>query len=500
MSDKFIKDMQSAYQPQGPSITLGAALLNDAVIADAPIKAPLSMFNRHGLIAGATGTGKTKTIQVFAEQLSKAGVPTILMDLKGDLSGLGAAGTPHPKIDQRHQQINIPYQAQPYPVELLSISSQPGVKCRITVNDFGAILFAKLLDLNATQGGILSILFKFCRDNEVELIDLNDLKQVLRFASEEGQSAIEKDYGKVSTASLGSILRRVVALESQGGDLLFGEPALNINDILQTDLNGRGKINILRLTDIQDKPQLFSTFMISLLSTIYQTFPEMGDVAKPKLVIFIDEAHLIFKDASKVLLNNIESIIKLIRSKGVGIYFCTQTPRDIPASILSQLGLKCQHALRAFTAKDRKDIKLIAENYPQSEYYDTATLLVSLGIGEALLTCLDEKAQPTMLAATRFRAPESRMGVLSDQEIMAINQSSTLCQRYENRIDRASAYEKLDKKLSTSAETPARPTPEKAEDGLIETISKNTLFRRVINTVVREVTRAVLKAMGIKNR
>jgi len=463
--ESFVKHLNDGYSCKGDYVLLGSAILEGEVISDAPIKVPLKTLNRHGLIAGATGTGKTKTLQVLAEQLSEKGVPVLLMDVKGDLSGIAMAGEEKPFITERHSKINIPYSVKEFPVELMSLSQQDGVRLRATVSEFGPVLLSRILDLNDTQQGVLSVIFKYCDDNQLALLDLKDLKKVVQYVTEEGKEEIQKVYGKISTSTTGIILRKIMELEQQGADLFFGELSFDINDLMRVDRNGNGYISIIRLTDIQDKPKLFSTFMLSLLAEVYSQMPEKGDVEKPELVIFIDEAHLIFNQASKALLEQIENIVKLIRSKGVGIFFVTQNPTDVPNGVLSQLGLKVQHALRAFTALDRKAIKLSAENYPVSEYYKTDETITSLGIGEALVTALNEKGIPTPLAATMLRAPMSRMDILSPNEIAALNKASVLVRKYSGNIDRESAYELLNRKISAlekeSADEAARVAREK---------------------------------------
>ncbi|GAL66528.1 hypothetical protein JCM19301_3006 [Jejuia pallidilutea] len=382
-TEDFSKIITESNTFKGDAITLGAAMLDGKTITGAHVKIPLKTMNRHGLIAGATGTGKTKSLQVLAENLSEKGIPVLLMDIKGDLSGLAQPSPGHPKIDERHEKIGLPFNASSFPVEVLTLSEQNGVRLRATVSEFGPVLLSRILDLTETQSGIVAVIFKYCDDNKLPLLDLKDFKKILQYATQEGKDEFTESYGRISTASTGAILRKIIELEQQGADLFFGETSFEVDDLLRVDDNGRGYINIIRLTDIQDKPKLFSTFMLSLLAEIYSTFPEQGDSGRPELVMFIDEAHLIFNEASKALLNQIESIVKLIRSKGVGLYFVTQNPTDVPEEVLGQLGLKVQHALRAFTAKDRKAIKLTAQNYPDSEYYDTTEVLTSLGIGEA---------------------------------------------------------------------------------------------------------------------
>ena len=445
--DDFIQSINDGYTSKGDSITLGAAIFEGDAIPDAHVKIPLKTLNRHGLIAGATGTGKTKTIQVLSEQLSNFGIPVLMMDIKGDFSGIAKAGEEKPFITERQQKINIPFSPAGFPVELMTLSEQNGVRLRATVSEFGPVLFARILDLNDVQAGVVSVIFKYCDDNKMPLIDLKDMKKVINYITEEGKAEIEEGYGRISTSTTGIILRKILELEQQGADLFFGEMSFDINDLMRIDENGKGYINIIRLTDIQDRPKLFSTFMLSLLAEIYQQMPEQGDAGQPELVIFIDEAHLIFNEASGALLNQIESIIKLIRSKGIGVYFVTQNPMDVPTGVLAQLGLKIQHALRAFTANDRKAIKMTSENYPVSDFYKTDELITSLGIGEALVTALSEKGTPTPLAATMMRAPESRMDVLTTGEIDEINAKSKLVKKYSELIDRESAYEMLNKKL-----------------------------------------------------
>jgi len=449
---KFFNHIAEGNTFKGDYITLGSAILDEETVKNAYVKVPLKTMNRHGLIAGATGTGKTKTLQVLAENLSKKGIPVLLMDIKGDLSGLAQPSPGHPKIDERHEKIGLPFEPKAFPVEVMSLSEQDGVRLRATVSEFGPVLISRILDVSETQAGIISVIFKYCDDNKLPLLDLKDFKKILQYATNEGKKEFEDAYGRVSTASTGAILRRIVELEQQGGDLFFGEKSFEVEDLVRTTRDGRGYINIIRLTDIQDKPKLFSTFMLSLLAEIYETFPEQGDSGRPELIMFIDEAHLIFNEASKALLNQIESIVKLIRSKGIGLYFVTQNPTDVPEAVLSQLGLKVQHALRAFTAKDRKAIKLTAQNYPDTDYYDTAEVLTSLGIGEALVSALDEKGRPTPLAATMMRAPMSRMDILTQKELNQLLDDSKLVLKYNEEIDRESAYELLNEKIKKAEE------------------------------------------------
>lgn len=471
-SDKFRNDIAKGNTFKGDFITLGAAMLEGETMTNAYVNIPLKTMNRHGLIAGATGTGKTKTLQVLAENLSEKGVPVLLMDIKGDLSGLAKASPGHPKIDERHEKIGLPYEAKEFPVEILTLSEQDGVRLRATISEFGPVLISRILDVTETQAGIISVIFKYCDDNHLPLLDLKDFKKILQFSTGEGKKEFQEAYGRISTASTGAILRKLIELEQQGGDLFFGETSFDTQDLLRVDENGRGYINIIRLTDIQDKPKLFSTFMLSLLAEIYSTFPEQGDSGRPELIMFIDEAHLIFNEASDALLNQIESIVKLIRSKGVGLYFVTQNPTDVPEAVLGQLGLKVQHALRAFTAKDRKAIKLTAQNYPDTEYYDTADVLTSLGIGEALVSALDEKGKPTPLAATMMRAPMSRMDILTESELGSLLTASKLARKYNEEIDRNSAYEMLNKKIEQAEAEEAKQKAKEEQEALKKAESK----------------------------
>jgi DNA helicase HerA-like ATPase len=506
--EKFIEEIKNAYSFKDDYLTLGGAIFQGECINNLFINIPLKTLNRHGLIAGATGTGKTKTLQIIAEQMSSKSIPVLVMDVKGDFSGIAKPGATNPKIEERHNKIGLQYTAGGFPVELLSLSEEKGVRLRATVSEFGPVLLSKILELNDTQSSFVSLIFKYCDDLNLPLLDLKDFKRVLQFISNEGKQEIEKQYGSISTTSVGTILRKVIELEQQGAEKFFGEKSFEVEDLVRIDEQGRGIISIIRLVDLQDRPKLFSTFMLSLLAEIYSSFPEEGDIAQPKLVIFIDEAHLIFKEASKALLEQIETIIKLIRSKGVGIFFCTQNPTDVPASVLSQLGLKVQHALRAFTAKDRQMIKLTAENYPMSEYYKTDEMLTSLGIGEAAITALNEKGSPTPLAATLLRAPQSRMDILSEDEIGEIVRSSKLVSKYNETIDRESAYEMLNKKLEVSSpskdfqlpkyDTPKQPRGRpKEEKSTFEKVLTSSTTRQIGNTVVRELARGILGVLGL---
>lgn len=499
--EKFSNEIQPAFSFTGKSLTLGGAVYDKKAIPGFNVKLPLSTVNRHGLIAGATGTGKTKTIQRLAEALSEQGVNVLLMDIKGDISGISKAGTENPKIRERMDLIGVPWSPYEYPTELMTISNEKGLRLRATVSEFGPVLFSKILELNENQEGAIAIIFKYCDDKKLPLLDIKDFRAALQHLAEgDGKKEIEQNYGAISPASSGVIMRKLLELELQGGDKFFGEKSFEVGDLLQKNIQGKAYINILRLIDIQDRPKLFSTFMLCLLAEIYHNFPEIGDKGEPKLVIFIDEAHLIFQEASKELLQQLETIIKLIRSKGIGIFFCTQSPTDIPDIILSQLGTKIQHALRAFTAKDRKSIMLVAENFPITEYYQTDQLITELGIGEALVTVLNEKGTPTPLVHTIMCAPQSRMDVLMPDEQDEKIASSKIAGMYNEEIDRESAYEILNKKIYGS-ERNNIPELKKTEDNhqeeestigdTIKTIANSSLTK----TIFREVTRGLLGAI-----
>jgi DNA helicase HerA-like ATPase len=501
---KFSDAVKNGYSFKGESFKIGCAMLDGEVVSGADVMIPFRTMNRHGLIAGATGTGKTKTLQVLAEGLSNASVPVLLMDIKGDLSGIGAEGTPNDKIKERYQKLGMEFSPSAYPVDLLTLSNQPGVRLRATVSEFGPVLLSKILGLNDTQGGFVALIFKYCDDNKLPLLDLKDFIKVLQFISNEGKAELEKSYGKISTTSTGTILRKVIELQQQGADLFFGEKSFEVDDLLRISDDGRGMISIVRVTDLQDRPKLFSTFMLQLLAELYAICPEEGDLEKPKLVMFIDEAHLIFQEANDALLQQIETIIKLIRSKGIGIYFCTQNPMDVPAPVLAQLGLKVQHALRAFTAADRKTIRQTAENYPETEFYKTEDLITQLGIGEALVTILNEKGIPTPLVQCMLCAPRSRMDILSQPEIDAIVRQSKIASKYNQVTDSHSAYEMLTEKLEEAAgqaeEVKKQKEKEsnagKKEKGFFDDPVVKSMTRTAGNTIVR----SLLGALGLGGR
>jgi uncharacterized protein len=506
MPDKnaFLKTIQEGYSFKGEKFHLGVAELDGEMMPGADVWLPLQTMTRHGLIAGATGTGKTKTLQMLTEGLSDASVPVMLLDIKGDLSGLAAAGEASEKIQDRAKKTNTDFKPQAYPVELFSLGNQEGVKLKATVSEFGPVLLSRILGLNDTQGGFVAMIFKYCDDAKLPLLDLKDFIKVLQFISNEGKAGMEKSYGKISATSTGTILRKVIELQQQGADNFFGEKSFEVDDLMRVDNDGRGIISILRVSELQDRPKMFSTFLLQLLAELYASSPEQGDLDKPRLVVFIDEAHLVFNEASKTLLDQIETVVKLIRSKGIGIFFCTQNPMDIPASVLAQLGMKVQHALRAFTAADRKTIKQAAENYPETKFYKTEDLITELGIGEALVTALNEKGIPTPLVHVLMAPPKSRMDILSKDEVHAIVSKSVLAKKYNVDVDPESAYEILTSKLTSagekeSSEKPAasKPAGRAAKE---ESWMDNPLVRSAGRTAASMITRSLLGVLGLGGR
>src|SRR5688572_18369728 len=492
----FLQKIKEGYSFKGEAVKIGVGMLDAEVVSGADIFLPLKTMNRHGLVAGATGTGKTKTIQLISECLSDASVPVVMLDIKGDFSGIAAEGTVNDKITDRSRKIGIEYKPAAYPVELFTLSNEKGVRLRATVSEFGPVLLSKILGLNDTQGGLVAMIFKYCDDNKLPLLDLKDFIKVLQYVSDEGKKELEKIYGKISTTSTGTILRKVIELQQQGADIFFGEKSFEVDDLMRISDDGRGMISIIRVTDLQDRPKMFSTFMLQLLAELYATSPEEGDIEKPKLVMFIDEAHLIFQEASSALLQQIETVIKLIRSKGIGIFFCTQNPMDVPASVLAQLGLKIQHALRAFTATDRKAIKLTSENYPETEFYKTEDQITQLGIGEAFITMLNEKGIPTPLVHTMLSPPRSRMDILTNAEIDNIVSKSKLADKYNQPIDSKSAYEILTEKLNNAAEQEEEikeKRTKKAEKGFFD----NPTVKQVGRTAASVITRTLLGVLGL---
>ncbi|MFN8437300.1 MAG: helicase HerA-like domain-containing protein [Cytophagales bacterium] len=460
----FISSINKSYNTENPHIYLGAGLLNGEIVPEAKVNLPLKMMNRHGLIAGATGSGKTRTLQVIAEQLSEAGVSVFLSDIKGDLSGLAKEGTSNAKLEERASALGSKFTPKAFPVELYSLSGKKGAQMRATVLEFGPVLLSKILDLNETQSGVLSILFKYADDQGLPLVDLQDLKKVLQYLTdEEGAAEIKDNYGTISTATSGTILRKIVALEQQGVGQIFGEPSFDYKDLLQK-VDGQGVISILNVSDVQDKPSLFSTFMLSLLAELYLNLPEAGDLDRPKLVFFLDEAHLLFKDAPKAFMDQIEQVVRLIRSKGVGVFFCTQMAQDVPDTVLAQLGNRFQHVLRAFTPNDAKALKETVNTYPKSDYYEIDKTLTSLGIGQALITVLNEKGIPTEVVATHLTPPRAVMGPLSDAEFESHLNDSKMYDKYKEGIDKESAFEILSEKMEKAQKEKEEEEEKKKEE------------------------------------
>ncbi|MGV8879468.1 MAG: helicase HerA-like domain-containing protein [Sphingobacteriaceae bacterium] len=495
--DSFIDKVKAAYTTQGSSIYLGAGLLNGEILSAAEVNLPLRMMNRHGLIAGATGTGKTRTLQLIAEQLSEAGVPVFMLDVKGDLSGLYQEGTTNPKIEERAHALGKPFIPTGFPVELYSLSGKLGGQMRATIIEFGPVLLSKILALNETQSGVLAVIFKYADDNKMPLVDLGDLKKTLSYLSEGlGAEEIKNDYGKISTSSAGTILRKIVAIEQQGLGKIFGEHSFDTED-LYSRVDGKGVISLLNISDVQNQPVLYSTFLLSLLSEIFYNMPEAGDLDKPKLVFFFDEAHLLFKDSSKPFLEAIETIIKLIRSKGIGVFFCTQSPMDVPGSVLAQLGNRMQHALRAFTPNDVENLKKTIKTYPKSDFYQIDQVLTSLGTGQALITVLNEKGIPTEVVATHLSAPRAVMGPLALADSEALLNSSDLYRKYQEIIDPVSAYEILIKRINDKqAEIDLSQQQQATEKPLREKSGEKSTIEQVFNApITRQIGREIVRGL-----
>ncbi|RZK49126.1 MAG: DUF853 family protein [Pedobacter sp.] len=502
-ASKFIEKIKSSYAPKGEYIYLGAGMLEGQTYADAEVNLPLKMMNRHGLIAGATGTGKTRTLQLLAEQLSQAGVPVFMLDVKGDLSGLYQEGSSNPKLEERAIQLNKPFVPNSFPIELYSLSGKLGAQMRATVTEFGPTLLGKILDLNDTQTGVLAVIFKYADDLKLPIVNLADLKKVLAYLSEgQGAAEIKADYGSISTATSSTILRKIVALEQQGLGNIFGETSFDIQDLFQK-VDGKGLISLLNISDVQNQPVLYSTFLLSLLAEIFNNMPEVGDLDQPKLVFFFDEAHLLFKDAPKAFLEQINTIIRLIRSKGIGIFFCTQSPMDVPESVLAQLGNRIQHALRAFTPNDVDALRKTVNTYPKSDFYSIDKVLTSLGTGQALITVLNEKGIPTEVAATMLASPKSVMGPMASIDCERLMQTSSYFKKYQAEIDPISAFELLTQKINTrqseialeeaqktEAEANAKATRASAssrrtEKSLVEQVMGATITRQIGREIVR---------------
>jgi DNA helicase HerA-like ATPase len=483
------QQIAAGYAVEGQALELGAVVIDGKTNPTAQIRIPLATVNRHGLVAGATGTGKTKTLQVIAEQLSAAGVPVLMADVKGDLSGLSRPGDSNDKITARAKESgDTSWQATAFPVDFLSLGTKGiGVPVRATIASFGPILLSKVLGLNATQESTLGLIFHYADQKQYELLDLKDLRAVIaKLTSDEGKGDL-KSLGGVSAQTAGVILRALVNLEAEGADTFFGEPELKPKDLLRFDDKGRGVISLLELGAQAARPVLFSTFLMWVLSDLFKSLPEIGDVDKPKLVFFFDEAHLLFSEASKAFLEQVEQTVKLIRSRGVGVFFCTQLPTDVPNQVLSQLGARIQHALRAFTPDDQQALTKTVRTYPKTDVYDLASALTSLGIGEAIVTVLSERGAPTPVAWTRLRSPRSLMAAIGDDAISTAAKASPLQAAYGETKDRESAYEKIEaEKAKAPAEQPAgKNAPEAAK--------KPGWFSRFVNS---RGFQTFLKALG----
>jgi len=451
MDQAFRDAISAGYGFNEPTLIIGSAMLGDELFNDVRVAVPMSTLNRHGLVAGATGTGKTKTLQLLAGQLSKAGVPVFVADVKGDLTGLAAAGDgTNPKVQERVASLGWTFEAAGHPVEFLSLTGKLGAQVRATVHSFGPLLLGKVLDLNETQTSILALVFKYCDDNDLPLLDLKDLAATLKYLSSDEGKPILADYGGMSPASVGVLLRSIVVLEQEGADIFFGEPEFDVHDLLRTDASGQGILSVLELSDVMDQPRLFSTFMLWMLAQLYEGLPEVGDLPKPKLCFFFDEAHLLFHDASDALMEQIERTARLIRSKGVGVYFVTQVPGDVPSSVLAQLGNRIQHALRAFTPEDADALRKAARTFPTTTFYDVEKTLTSLGTGEALVTVLSPRGIPTPLAATRLLPPDSMMAPIDQTTFQGMVAASPLNTKYGMPIDRDSAYERITARLAAA--------------------------------------------------
>jgi DNA helicase HerA-like ATPase len=499
----FTDMLAAGYASDEPALTLGAALDASQVYREPKIRLPLAMANRHGLIAGATGTGKTRTLQLLTEQLSDQGVPVFVADMKGDLSGLAMPGDPTDRVTGRAADIGWDWKPKSVPVEFVSLTGGLGVQLRATMSSFGPLLLGKVLSLNDTQTSVLTMVFKYADDNGLPLLDLTDLRALLQFlGSEEGKAALVQ-YGGMSSASVGVLLRKMVELESQGAERFFGEPEFDVRDMLRSTSDGRGVVTCLELPDVADKPKLFSTFMMWMLAELYHNLPEVGDLPKPKLVFFFDEAHLLFEDAPKAFLDQIEQVVRLIRSKGVGVFFVTQTPKDVPEDVLAQLGNRIQHALRAHTPDDDKALKATVRTFPKTSFYDLEETLTSLGIGEAVVTVLNARGSPTPVVATRLIPPSARMAPLTPEELQADIRQSDLLAEYGKAVDRESAREMLADRMARTApvlqDGNPKPAPSRSSGGkTMAEMAGDVVSSSVGRTVVREVVRGLFGLLGAK--
>jgi uncharacterized protein len=464
----------------------------------------LKLANRHGLVAGATGTGKTVTLQLLAEGFSAAGVPVFAADIKGDLSGAAAPGESRDVFLKRAKEIGVDYQPDSFPVVFWDLFGEQGHPIRATVTEMGPLLLSRLLELNDTQEGILNIAFRVADDNHWPVIDLKDLRALLNHLVE-NEKQIDAQYGNISKDSVGAIQRQILMLENQGAANFFGEPALNLNDFLKTDREGRGFINILAADKLMTKPRLYGSFLLWMLSELFEALPEVGDLDKPKLVFFFDEAHLLFNDAPKALLDAIEQVVRLIRSKGVGIYFVTQNPLDVPETVLAQLGNRVQHALRAFTPRDQRAVKAAAETFRQNPSFSTEKVITELGVGEALASVLDEKGSPTIVERLLIAPPAGRVGPITDEQRRAIIASSPVRGRYDQMVDAESAYEMLQKRREMDAESAQDASQAGGLGGLLGSLlggasgtakGKGRQPQSMTEMVIKSATRSIASSVG----
>ncbi|MGH3351920.1 MAG: helicase HerA-like domain-containing protein [Nocardioides sp.] len=500
------------YQFEGAALELGGLMADAETLTETPIRIPLGMLNRHGLVAGATGTGKTKTLQLLAEQLSAAGVPVFAADIKGDLSGLATPGTESEKLTARASSVGQAWQARGFPVEYFALGGEgTGIPVRVTVETFGSTLLSKVLELNETQESSLGLVFHYAEKAGLKLIGLDDLRAVLQWlVSDEGKADL-KGLGGLSSSTAGVILRTLIAFTDQGADEFFGEPAFAVSDFVRMD-GETGIISLLELPNLQDRPAIFSTFLMWLLSELFRSLPEVGDVDKPKLVFFFDEAHLLFNDASDAFLDQITNTVRLIRSKGVGVFFVTQKPTDVPDDVLGQLGSRIQHQLRVATPNDAKALKASVNTYPTSSYDDLGAVIQTLGIGEAIVTVMNERGAPTPVAWTRLRAPESLMAPTEAATMEAAVEASPLAAKYSTAVEVDSAADQLEAKSAAAAATEKAEAEEKAaakrsapkkssgsrkqsrdDDSMIESVVKSTAFKQAARTAAREIVRGIFK-------
>lgn len=495
MREAFIEAIKKSYTPSLPSIYLGAGIYEGKIESEAKVNLTLRMMNRHGLITGATGSGKTRTLQLMAEQLSAAGVPVFMPDMKGDLSGMAKAGIANDKINERAAALGINYTPSEFPLEIFSLTGKQGAQMRATVTEFGPVLLSKILELNDTQTGVLSVLFKYADDKKLPIVDFNDLKKVLQYLTDgPGADEIKNDYGKISSASSGTILRKIVALEQQGVHQIFGETSFDIDDLFEK-VDGKGVITVLNVADIQHQPTVFSTFMLALLAELYQHLPEAGDLDKPKLIFFLDEAHLLFKDAPKAFLDQIDQVIRLIRSKGVGVFFCTQLTQDVPPNVLAQLGNRVHHVIRAFTPNDVKALRETVKTFPKSQFYSMEDQFTQLGTGQAFITVLNEKGIPTETVVTHLAPPVSLMGPLSESEFKTVLDNSEGYKKYNKAVDPESAFEILSKRMKEQEEEAEEKAEEKTSRSGSKKAEKSTFEEVISSPVAKQVGRELVRGV-----